>query len=52
MSDNSFGTTFGPSTPGAINVISGDTDNVNEVTSAPTHPLIVKNTAVVPMVTC
>ena len=28
MSDNSYGTTFGPSTPGAINLISGDTGNV------------------------
>jgi phospholipase C len=28
MSDNSFGTTFGPSTPGAINLISGDTGGV------------------------
>ena len=28
MSDNSFGTTFGPSTPGAINLVSGDTGNV------------------------
>src|ERR1022692_2350499 len=28
MSDNSFGTTFGPSAPGAINLISGDTGNV------------------------
>jgi phospholipase C len=25
MSDNSFGTTFGPSTPGAVNLISGNT---------------------------
>src|SRR6185369_15701594 len=25
MSDNSFGTTFGPSTPGAINLVSGNT---------------------------
>jgi phospholipase C len=25
MSDNSFGTTFGPSSPGAINLVSGDT---------------------------
>jgi phospholipase C len=31
MSDNSFGTTFGPSTPGAINVTSGDTGNVTTV---------------------
>ncbi|HWF73928.1 MAG TPA: alkaline phosphatase family protein, partial [Solirubrobacteraceae bacterium] len=29
MSDNSFGTTFGPSAPGAINVASGDTGNVD-----------------------
>jgi phospholipase C len=28
MSDNSFGTTFGPSSPGAINLASGDTGNV------------------------
>jgi phospholipase C len=35
MSDNSFGTTFGPSTPGAINVISGDTGNINLVNNAP-----------------
>jgi phospholipase C len=29
MSDNSFGTTFGPSAPGAINVTSGDTGGVD-----------------------
>ena len=29
MSDNSFGTTFGPSAPGAINLISGDTGGVD-----------------------
>ena len=28
MSDNSFGTTFGPSTPGAINLVSGNTGGV------------------------
>jgi len=28
MSDNSFGTTFGPSGPGAINLVSGDTGGV------------------------
>jgi phospholipase C len=28
MSDNSFSTTFGPSAPGAINVVSGDTGGV------------------------
>jgi phospholipase C len=29
MSDDSFGTTFGPSAPGAINLVSGDTGNVD-----------------------
>ena len=29
LEDNSFGTTFGPSAPGAINVTSGDTGNVD-----------------------
>jgi phospholipase C len=29
MSDNSFGTTFGPSAPGAINLVSGDTGEVD-----------------------
>ena len=28
LSDNFFGTTFGPSAPGAINLVSGDTGNV------------------------
>lgn len=28
MSDNSYGTTFGPSSPGAINLVSGDTRGV------------------------
>jgi phospholipase C len=28
MSDNSYGTTFGPSTPGAINLVSGQTSGV------------------------
>jgi phospholipase C len=28
MSDNSFDTTFGPSTPGALNLISGQTGGV------------------------
>lgn len=30
MSDNSFGTTFGPSAPGAINLVSGDTGDVGQ----------------------
>jgi len=29
MSDNSFGTTFGPSSPGAINLVSGNTGGVD-----------------------
>jgi len=29
MSDNSYGTTFGPSSPGAINLVSGDTGGVS-----------------------
>jgi phospholipase C len=32
MSDNSFGTTFGPSSPGAINLASGDTGGVTRAT--------------------
>jgi phospholipase C len=28
MSDNSFGTTFGPSAPGAVNLVAGNTGNV------------------------
>ena len=45
MSDDSFGTTFGPSAPGAINLASGDTGNVdtshmanNPSVSTPTSP--------------
>ena len=30
LSDNSYGTTFGPSTPGALNLISGQTNGVTE----------------------
>jgi phospholipase C len=30
MSDNSFGTTFGPSSPGAINLVSGNTGTVGK----------------------
>jgi len=29
MSDNSYGTTFGPSSPGAVNLVSGDTGGVD-----------------------
>jgi phospholipase C len=31
MSDNSFGTTFGPSAPGAVNLVSGDTGGVGQM---------------------
>jgi phospholipase C len=31
MSDNSFGTNFGPSTPGAINLISGQTNGATDI---------------------
>ena len=34
MSDNSFGTTFGPSAPGAINLASGDTGDVDTTHTA------------------
>jgi phospholipase C len=38
MSDNSMGTTFGPSAPGAINLISGDTGGVgNMINGAATN---------------
>ncbi|MBV8598984.1 MAG: pentapeptide repeat-containing protein, partial [Actinobacteria bacterium] len=36
MSDNSYGTTFGPSAPGAINLTSGDTGNVDMTHTAGT----------------
>ena len=32
LSDNFFGTTFGPSTPGAINLISGQTNGAVRIT--------------------
>ncbi len=35
MNDHSFGTTFGPSTPGAINLVSGQTNGAGHYTSAP-----------------
>jgi phospholipase C len=34
MSDNSFGTNFGPSTPGAINLIAGQTNGVSDQVNA------------------
>jgi phospholipase C len=38
MSDNSFDTVFGPSTPGALNLISGQTHGVQAVTSVTHEP--------------
>jgi phospholipase C len=35
MSDNSYGTNFGPSTPGAINLISAQTNGVTDSESNP-----------------
>ena len=35
MSDNSWSTTFGPSTPGAINLISGQTDGIGATNKSP-----------------
>ncbi|RUL74054.1 phospholipase C [Dyella choica] len=34
MSDNSYNTTFGPSTPGALNLISGQTNGISEQLAA------------------
>jgi phospholipase C len=34
INDNSYGTTFGPSTPGAINLISGQTNGVSDQVNA------------------
>ena len=39
LSDNSFGTTFGPSSPGAINLVSGDTGNVDTAHEANSPPI-------------
>ena len=39
MSDNSYSTTFGPSTPGAINLVSGTTGKV-DMTHTANHPSI------------
>jgi phospholipase C len=44
LEDNSFGTTFGPSAPGAINVTSGDTGNV-DMTHTANNPSISTSTS-------
>ena len=38
MSDNSYGTTFGPSRPGAINLASGDTGGVDPANGSAASP--------------
>ncbi|HEV7978111.1 alkaline phosphatase family protein [Amycolatopsis sp.] len=38
LSDNSFNTTFGPSTPGALNLISGQTHGAQAITSVTHKP--------------
>ena len=43
MSDNSYSTTFGPSSPGAINLASGDTGNV-DMTHTANSPTIATST--------
>ncbi|MBC2638248.1 MULTISPECIES: phospholipase C [unclassified Rhodococcus (in: high G+C Gram-positive bacteria)] len=40
MSDNSFGTVFGPSTPGALNLVSGQTHGGHAVTSDTHQPTV------------
>src|SRR5579859_7140078 len=44
MSDNSYGTTFGPSSPGAINLASGDTGGV-DMTHTVNNPSISSSTS-------
>jgi hypothetical protein len=44
MSDNSYDTTFGPSSPGAINLVSGDTGGV-DMTHAVNNPSIATATS-------
>ncbi len=39
MSDNSFGTTYGPSTPGALNLVAGNTHGVNGPTQTGFGPV-------------
>jgi phospholipase C len=40
MSDNSFGDQYGPSTPGALNVVSGETNGMNRVSGTSTSYFI------------
>src|SRR5215467_2070228 len=45
MSDNSYGTTFGPSAPGAINLASGDTGGVDtsHESGGPSNPVTISS---------
>ena len=40
MSDNSYDTTFGPSTPGAINLISGQTNGAQRISRTPAATVV------------
>ena len=46
LNDNFFGTNFGPSTPGALNVISGMTGNADPATEVNTGADVVNNTVI------
>jgi phospholipase C len=47
MSDKSFGTTFGPSTPGALNLVSGQTHGATPTDIAvPGYPMVANGTVV------
>jgi phospholipase C len=48
MSDNSFNTVFGPSTPGALNLISGNTHGAQALTSVTHQPTTDKYAVVSP----
>lgn len=46
MNDNHFGTNFGPSTPGALNVVSGMTGNADPTLQVNTSGDVVNNTVI------
>ncbi|MGH9712421.1 MAG: phospholipase C [Candidatus Acidiferrales bacterium] len=46
MSDNSYGTTFGPSTPGALNLVSGQTNGVDPAANIGTGADVIANSVV------
>jgi phospholipase C len=46
LNDNSFGTNYGPSTPGAINVVSGMTGNADPATETNTAGDVVNNSVI------